>query len=522
MNTEIKNSIIYNVYPTSFYDSNGDGIGDLRGIIEKLDYIRQFADIVWINPVFKSPFRDGGYDVEDYYTIDERFGTMDDVCELTKKAHSLGLKVLFDLVAGHTSDQHPWFLESQKHEKNEYSDYYIWSEDVWADCPYKNISGNSERNGNYLINFFCFQPALNFGFSKKKYAWQNHYLDEACLKIQEEVIHIIKFYLGMGIDGFRVDMAESIVKDDVEGKYSCEVWRKIFAKVREEYPDAIFVSEWGQPKYAVANGDFDIDFLTHNFNDGYTNLFRKEPGTNVFSRNGHSFFRREGKGEAGEFFNYFLSNLEQIKDNGYISVVTGNHDLPRIAMGRTPEELKTVFAFILALPCVPLIYYGDEIGMPYSEIKNKDGGYCRTGSRTPMQWTSGKNAGFSESSEALYLPIHENYNEVNVQVQLGENHSLINEVRKLVEVKRKYPDLFSCGNEFELVSDTYPLVFKRTTGKEIFICAVNPSEREYTLEIEIGEVLAALNVDMKGKCIVLKPISYIWAIVDSEIQGKYR
>ena len=156
MNTNINNSIIYNVYPTSFYDSNGDGIGDLKGITEKLEYIRQFADIVWINPVFKSPFRDGGYDVADYYAVDERFGTLEDVEELTAKAHALGMKILFDLVVGHTSDEHPWFQASQKHERNEYSDYYIWSEDVWAECEYKNISGNSERDGNYLINFFCY------------------------------------------------------------------------------------------------------------------------------------------------------------------------------------------------------------------------------------------------------------------------------------------------------------------------------------------------------------------------------
>lgn len=510
MNRKISNSIIYNVYPISFYDSNGDGIGDLKGITEKLPYIKQFADIVWINPVFKSPFRDGGYDVEDYYAIDERFGTLEDVKVLIDKAHSLDMKVLFDLVVGHTSDRHPWFLESQKHEKNQYSDYYIWSEDVWADCAYKNISGNSERDGNYLINFFCFQPALNFGFSEKKLPWQHHYLDEACCRVHEEVIKIIKYWMAIGIDGFRVDMAESIVKDDVEGKYSCEIWRKIFEKVREEYPEAIFVSEWGQPKYAVKNGDYDIDFLTHNFDDGFTNLFRKEPGANVFSRNGHSFFRKDGQGEAKVFFDYFLDNLKEIKDKGYISVVTGNHDLPRIGFGRDEEDLKTVFAFLLALPCVPLIYYGDEIGMKYEKIKNKDGGYCRTGSRTPMQWSAEKNAGFSDSDEEMYLPIYKNYIDVNVEAQEKRTDSLINEVKKLVVVKRQYPELFSCGNKFELLSDEYPLVFKRTNGKVIFICAVNPSEREYTLEIEAGEMLASSNVEVGEGTITLKAVSYVW------------
>lgn len=510
MNQKISNSIIYNVYPTSFYDSNGDGIGDLKGITEKLSYIKQFADIVWINPIYKSPFRDGGYDVQDYYAIDEKFGTMDDLRELIRKAHELDLKILLDLVVGHTSDQHKWFLESSKAEENEYSDYYIWNDDVFRECDYKHISGNSERNGNYLVNFFCFQPSLNFGFAKKTKAWQNLYTDEVCLKMHQRVIDIIKFYLAMGVDGFRVDLAGSIVKDDEDGKYSCEVWRKIFGEVRKEYPEAIFVSEWGQPMYAVPNGDYDIDFLTHCFDEGYNYLFRREPGTNAILDEGDSFFRKEGKGQADVFFKYFLSNLEAVKDKGYISVVTGNHDLPRLALGRTQEELKTAMAFILGLPCVPLIYYGDEIGMPYSKLKTKDGGYVRTGSRTPMQWSDEKNAGFSVGDNELYLPVNENYTEVNVKNQEQDAKSLMNTVRELVEVKRKYAGLFACGNEFELISDTYPIVYKRTNEQGTLICAVNPSNREYDVDISTGEVLSSSNAVVEDHKIILKPISYMW------------
>ena len=520
MNLNIKNSIIYNVYPTSFYDSNGDGIGDLKGITEKLPYIKQFADIVWINPIYKSPFRDGGYDIEDYYAIDEKFGTMEDLQALITEAHKLGLKVLLDLVVGHTSDQHKWFKESAKAERNEYWDYYVWSDDVFGYCPYKHMSGNSDRDGNYLINFFCFQPALNFGFAEEKQSWQYHYTDAVCQKVHGLVIDIIKYYMAMGVDGFRVDLAGSIVKDDVNGKYSCEVWRKIFGKVREEYPEAIFVSEWGQPMFAVKNGDFDIDFFTHCYNEGYNNLFRKEPGTNAFYADGNSFFRTEGKGEAKSFFEYFLYNLEEVKDKGYVSIVTGNHDLPRIAMGRTSEELKTVFAFILALPNVPLIYYGDEIGMPYERLNSKDGGYCRTGARTPMQWSAEKNAGFSDGDGEMYLPIYDNYKDVNVEAQLNEEGSLIKEVRKLVEVKRAYPELFGCGNEFELISDTYPLVFKRTTDEKSLICAVNPSEREYTVDMEMGKVLASSNIEIGENQITLKPISYAWMEGRSIIQAR--
>lgn len=510
MNRTISNSIIYNVYPTSFYDSNGDGVGDLRGITEKLPYIKQFADIVWINPVYKSPFRDGGYDIEDYYQIDERFGTLEDVRTLTEKAHSLGMRVLFDLVVGHTSDQHPWFIKSQEHDRNEYSDYYIWNDDVFGYCPYKNVTGTAERNGNFLVNFFSFQPSLNFGFAKKTLPWQHLYTDAACEQVHEEVIKIIRFYLELGVDGFRVDLANSIVKDDVDGKYSCEVWRKIFGRIREEYPETIFVSEWGQPRFAVKNGDYDIDFLTHCFDDGYNNLFRKEKGTNVFASDGHSFFRSEGKGEAKRFFDYFLSNLKEVEGKGYISVVTGNHDLPRISIGRSADELKTVFAFILALPTVPLIYYGDEIGMPYSKLKSRDGGYIRTGSRTPMQWSNGKNAGFSETDGDTYLPINENYKTVNVKTEENTPDSLINTVKSLVSIKRQNPDIFDAANDFELISQTYPLVFKRKGKAGELVCAINPSDRQYRIKNCGGRVLASLNSEFSGNEIVLNKNSFIW------------
>lgn len=513
MNTEIANSIIYNVYPTSFYDSNGDGIGDLKGITEKLGYIKQFADIIWINPVYQSPFQDGGYDISDYYAIDEKFGTMDDVKTLTEKAHSLGLKILFDLVVGHTSDKHEWFLQSQKDERNEYSDYYIWTDEVFAPCPYKHMTGLSERNGNYLINFFCFQPALNFGFSQKKYAWQNLYTDEACQKVHNEVIKICKYYLALGVDGFRVDLANSIVKNDVDGKCSCEVWRKIFGEVRKEYKDAIFLSEWGQPEFAVGNGDFDIDFLTHSYNEGYNNLFRKEPGTNVIKSEGNSFFRKDGKGEADTFFDYFLNNLQKIKGKGYISVPSGNHDLPRISMGRTEDELKTVFAFILALPNIPTVYYGDEIGMPYSYLKTKDGGYNRTGSRTPMQWSDEKNAGFSETDGELYLPVNENYKDVNCARMSADENSLMNTVKHLVDIKRKVLSPFSQDGEFEVVSRTYPIVFTRKKGIEQFFCAVNPSDLKYEIKLpENSRVLSSHNAEIDGKTARLNGIGFLWAV----------
>ena len=188
----LNSAVIYNVYPTSFYDSNGDGVGDIVGITQKLEYIKQFADIVWINPVFKSPFKDGGYDIEDYFEIDAKFGSIKDVEDLTDKAHALGMKIVFDLVAGHTSDKHKWFKESRKEKRNEYSDYYIWDDNVF-EGHLVGMSGNAPRNGTYAVNFFCFQPALNYGYYKKEYSWQFDYKDERLSALHNKVVDIMKF-----------------------------------------------------------------------------------------------------------------------------------------------------------------------------------------------------------------------------------------------------------------------------------------------------------------------------------------
>ena len=164
----LNKSVIYEVYPTSFYDKNGDGTGDLAGITEKLDYIKELgADIIWLNPIFKSPFRDGGYDIEDYYSVDKKFGNLSDFDALIKKAHSLGLKILLDLVIGHTSDKHPWFKASKKEKRNEFSDYYVWTNNVFVGGE-NTIKGMAKRNGNYVVNYYSFQPALNYGFNIEK------------------------------------------------------------------------------------------------------------------------------------------------------------------------------------------------------------------------------------------------------------------------------------------------------------------------------------------------------------------
>ena len=519
MNNRITDkAVIYNIYPTSFFDSNGDGVGDLAGITQKLEYVAELADYVWINPVFASPFKDGGYDITDYYAIDERFGTMDDLKALIRRADELGLKVLLDLVVGHTSDEHPWFKASQKSERNEYSDRYIWTDGVFDYCPYRNvISGNSERNGNYFVNFFYHQPALNFGFTEVKHPWQMHYTDARIQPLKDEVVNIICFYMEMGVAGFRVDMANSIVKGDKDSSASTEVWNEIFGKVREKYPHATFISEWGIPARSI-NAGYDIDFITHCHNDGYNRLFRKEAGTNVITSDGDSFFRPAGRGEADTFFDYFLSNLESVGERGFISVPSGNHDLPRLALDRSDDGMKAAFALILALPCVPLIYYGDEIGIKFNATLSKDGGYNRTGARTPMQWSAEKNAGFSTAdADALYLPVNGDYTSRNAEAQASVENSLSNTVKRLLKLRKSYPQLGSRAR-LNVISRTYPLVLKLSGEKSDIFALINPSAEEHSVTLTGAKILESNNVTRVGDTFTLGAESFAWIEADKDAQ----
>ena len=236
----LKDAVFYEIYPQSFKDSNGDGIGDFQGIIDSLDYIKGLGcNALWINPCFDSPFKDAGYDVRDYYKAAERYGTNEDLYRLFETAHEKGIHVLLDLVPGHTSEEHEWFKRSGKAEPNEMSGRYIWT-DFWIrgmqGHPY--IGGECERNGTYMLNFFKCQPALNYGFLDPKENWQKGMEDPDCLATREAMKDVILFWLGHGCDGFRVDMAASLVKDDDDNKSgTCAVWRDIFKDVREKYPE---------------------------------------------------------------------------------------------------------------------------------------------------------------------------------------------------------------------------------------------------------------------------------------------
>lgn len=235
----LKDAVFYEIYPQSFYDTNGDGIGDINGILKKLDYVKSLGcNAIWINPCFDSPFKDAGYDVRDYKKVAPRYGTNDDLIRLFQEAHARGMHILLDLVPGHTSEEHEWFRQSQKEGKNEYSNRFIWTNNCFQRANgFPFIGGETERSGTYILNFFKCQPALNYGFYEVKENWQLPMSHPDCIATREALKDVMRFWLDKGCDGFRVDMASSLVKNDDEKKSgTCSLWQNVRKMLDREYP----------------------------------------------------------------------------------------------------------------------------------------------------------------------------------------------------------------------------------------------------------------------------------------------
>ena len=251
MSTWLDDAVFYEIYPQSFNDTNDDGIGDLQGIIEKLDYVRELgANALWLNPCFASPFGDAGYDVADYCRVAPRYGSNEDLERLFAEAHARDMHVLLDLVPGHTSIEHPWFKESCRAEPNEFSGRYVWTDDVWTpvgDVPGVNgvLRGIAERNGAVAVNFFAFQPALNYGFYRVTEPWQSAMDSPEALATRQAMKDVMAFWLDRGCDGFRVDMAGSLVKDDPEQEGTIALWQDMRAFLDAHYPNAVLISPSG-------------------------------------------------------------------------------------------------------------------------------------------------------------------------------------------------------------------------------------------------------------------------------------
>lgn len=500
----LNDAIFYEIYPQSFYDTNGDGIGDINGITAKLDYIADLGfNALWLNPCFDSPFKDAGYDVADYFKVAPRYGTNDDLYRLFNEAHKKGMHVILDLVPGHTSDNHEWFKQSGLPERNVYSDRYVWTNSVW-DRPegYSWVAGNVDRDGSYMLNFFLNQPALNYGFNKITHPeWQMSYLDERAQATFDEMLNVMRFWLDKGCDGFRVDMADSLVKNDDDKSATSFLWRKARKMFDERYPEAVLVSEWCNAPRAINMAGFHCDFILDHHGKLLHYASRQiENGVNK------SYFCKTAHVSARKMLDCYLKELAETRDNGYISIISGNHDTPRISYTLDCNEQKLFYVFLATMCGVPFVYYGDEIGMRYIPQSSKEGGYHRTGSRTPMQWDSAvKNLGFSSASQdKLYLDVDRQPNAPCAKQQLENELSLINLIKRLNAIRHATADLQASANlEIMQMTDDGVLCYKRGNGVAV---AINPTDENRVVKMAISNVMLKVgDFEVSGKSTTLAP-----------------
>ena len=559
----LRDGVIYQVYPSSYKDSDGNGIGDIRGVISELDYIESLGvRAIWFNPLFVSGWIDGGYDVIDFYRVDPRFGTNNDMVELIEKAHAKGIKVMLDLVAGHTSDKHPWFIQSSQDTNLQYSDYYIWSdrlpdakaekdlETMLKDPNYmqntigKWMKSEYPRNKFYMKNFYACQPSLNYGYANPDPSrpWEQGVDAPGPKAVRQELKDIIAFWYGKGVDGFRVDMANSLVKNDKDKKEIMNLWREIREWSDKNYPDHVLMAEWGSPKYCLAAGyniDMDLNSTKAHNRRMYFDRKHQADGGSYFSLDGGQPSVKDLYGNAWpedkidskttaaemlkEYYDYFTDCLESTETMGYFATITGNHDHLRINMGarNTPDQLKVMLTWVLTMP-MPILYYGDEIGMrSLVDLPNVEGanhnGKERSGARTPMQWTSGETAGFSTCSpDKLYLPVCTEWSpatsypqyldwkknfeagkvkpiakgEITVESQDKDTESILNWTRELIALRKSSEALWADSKFIPVFNESqpYPMVYLRSNGKETFLIALNPTgtRKSLTLNDEVN------------------------------------
>jgi glycosidase len=488
----LNEAVGYQIYPQSFYDSNGDGMGDLEGIRQKLDYIQSLGvNLIWLNPFYDSPFQDAGYDVRDYTAVATRYGTLDDLRRLVDEIHHREMRILFDLVAGHTSIEHPWFQACRSLDKTPYDDYYIWTDNVWQIEEGCWINGYGERDGNFLSNFFWFQPALNYGFHQPdpEKPWQQPVDAPGPRAVREEMRHIMKHWLDFGCDGFRVDMAHTLIKGSEGNDSIRNLWKDFRSWIEREYPEAVLISEWCHPTEALGAG-FHADFNLHFGSSSYVPLIGPWNPPEDGARDPHVFFERSGQGDITEFTSHYLEQYRATRNQGMISFPTGNHDFARLAWGRTEPELRCIHTMLLTMPGLPFLYYGSELGMSYDEtLPSKEGSFLnRTGARTPMQWSREPNAGFSSASaDQLYLPVDSSPDAPNVADQEKGPDSFLNFNRKLLQLRKAHPD--TLGNQAPLdilfaEPKSFPFAYLRGRRSDGWVTILNPTDSEHALPWE--------------------------------------
>lgn len=510
-----KNSVVYQIYPRSFKDSNGDGFGDLRGVIEKLDYLKELGiDVIWLSPVFDSPQDDNGYDIRDYRSIYGRFGSNEDMEELINKAHDRDIKIVLDLVVNHTSDEHAWFVESRKSRDNEYSDYYIWK-DQKEDGSEPNNWGSSfcgsaweycEERGQYYLHFYSKkQPDLN---------WENP-------QVRQEVYDLMKFWMEKGADGWRMDVIASISKDQNYPDYPEEDGRKYYTgKYHSNGPRLHeFIHEMNREVLSK------YDCMTVGEAPGSTpevaRLFTdptREELNMIFTFEHMNIDRILGSVNRKWALKPFdLRDLKRVMSEwqtklygrGWNALYFENHDQPRVISrwGNDTvyrEKCAKAYATILhGMQGTPYIYQGEEIGMTnvhfdldeYEDIEVRNAykelvlngktiseddfkkavwNKSRDNARTPMQWDDSDNAGFTTGKP--WFGVSDRYKEINVKQALADKDSIFYYYKKLIELRHKESLLTEGNYQLLLPEDEKIFAYLRNTENETWLIVANMSE----------------------------------------------
>ncbi|AGB19540.1 glycoside hydrolase family 13 protein [Thermoanaerobacterium thermosaccharolyticum] len=520
-----KESVVYQIYPRSFKDSNGDGIGDLRGIIEKLDYLKFLGvDALWLCPIYKSPNCDNGYDISDYKDIMDEFGTMEDFDELLFEAHKRGLKILMDLVVNHTSDEHIWFINSRKSKDNEYRDYYIWRKGKDGKEPNNwgsSFSGSAweydEATDMYYLHCFAKkQPDLN---------WENE-------KVRKEVQDIVKWWLDKGIDGFRMDVINMISKDQrfpdgivpegglygdmspyvMNGPRVHEYLKELNEKVLSKY-DIMTVGETPcvTPEIAIDYVGEDRNELNMVFSFEHMDIDKDVINLTKKPLDLVELKKIMSKWQKG------------MSDRGWNSLYWNNHDQPRVVsrFGNDTEywdkSAKMLATCLHMQQGTPYIYHGEEIGMTnvrfqdiedYRDIAVINGyneeviikgrsheqymqyiyDFSRDNARTPMQWDDSDNSGFTTGKP--WIKVNPNYTKINVAKQIGDKDSILNYYRRLIKLRKENEIIIYGDFELILPDDKNIFSYTRKLNDEMLlvICNFTSNNAEFSLPDNINYV----------------------------------
>lgn len=511
-----KHGVIYQIYPRSFMDSSGDGIGDLQGIIDRLDYVASLGvDAIWLSPVFPSPMKDFGYDVADYTDIDPLFGDLATFDRLVDAAHARGLKIVMDYVPNHSSDQHPWFIESRSSRDNPKADWYIWRDAKPDGGPPNNwlsfFGGgawgwDATRGQYYLHSFLPEQPDLD---------WRNPDVERAMLDV-------IRFWLDRGVDGVRMDVIFCTLKHpdlpDNPPAQGASIMRRMAGFDSQEH---LYDFNWPAdlPK-RMADLRAVLDEYPDRAGIGETYLLDPKLLAPYYGENGRglhlpfNFTLLHVPWEAASFRQAIERYYAALPPGAWPNFVLGSHDEHRLASRYGPANARTAAMLLLTLWGTPTWYYGDELGMqdvPIPPEKEQDPhglrvpgqGLGRDPERTPMQWDASPNAGFAPAGVEPWLPVADDYRAVNVAAQDGDPRSHLNTVRALLRLRRSLPALHDEG-AFAFV-DGLPdeiLAYTRERDGARLLVVLNFGAAGHTLDLGAqgrqAEILLATGMDRAG------------------------